>query len=50
MKFSHSLQFNAVLDWSNRDIAYSNLKKQYVAYMKKDLGAIRERVLTSAAS
>jgi hypothetical protein len=30
MKFSHSLQFNAVPDWSNHYIAYSNLKKQYV--------------------
>ncbi|KAL6705555.1 low-affinity phosphate transporter [Coniothyrium glycines] len=28
MKFSHSLQFNAVPDWSNHYIAYSNLKKQ----------------------
>lgn len=27
MKFSHSLQFNAVPDWSNHYIAYSNLKK-----------------------
>jgi phosphate transporter len=43
MKFSHSLQFNAVPDWSNHYIAYSNLKKQYVAYTKKDLGAIRRR-------
>jgi SPX domain protein involved in polyphosphate accumulation len=50
MKFSHSLQFNAVPDWSNHYIAYSNLKKQYVAYMRKDLGAIWERVLTGAAS
>jgi hypothetical protein len=24
------LQFNAVPDWSNHYIAYSNLKKQYV--------------------
>jgi hypothetical protein len=31
MKFSHSLQFNAVPDWSNHYIAYSNLKKQYVS-------------------
>ncbi|KAL1601027.1 low-affinity phosphate transporter [Nothophoma quercina] len=28
MKFSHSLQFNAVPDWSNHYVAYSNLKKQ----------------------
>ncbi|CDR36305.1 CYFA0S01e00386g1_1 [Cyberlindnera fabianii] len=27
MKFSHSLQFNAVPEWSSRYIAYSNLKK-----------------------
>ena len=27
MKFSHSLQFNAVPDWSAYYIAYSNLKK-----------------------
>ena len=27
MKFSHSLQFNAVSDWSAYYIAYSNLKK-----------------------
>jgi hypothetical protein len=27
MKFSHSLQFNSVPDWSGHYIAYSNLKK-----------------------
>jgi phosphate transporter len=27
MKFSHSIQFNAVPDWSSSYIAYSNLKK-----------------------
>lgn len=27
MKFSHSIQFNAVPDWSTNYIAYSNLKK-----------------------
>lgn len=27
MKFSHSLQFNAVPEWSSRYLAYSNLKK-----------------------
>lgn len=32
MKFSHSLQFNAVPDWSNHYVAYSNLKKQYVLH------------------
>lgn len=30
MKFSHSLQFNAVPDWSAYYIAYSNLKKLWV--------------------
>jgi SPX domain len=30
MKFSHSIQFNAVPDWSSQYIAYSNLKKLYV--------------------
>lgn len=27
MKFSHSIQFNAVPDWSSNYINYSNLKK-----------------------
>ncbi len=27
MKFSHSIQFNAVPDWSGHYISYSNLKK-----------------------
>jgi len=27
MKFSHSIQFNAVPDWSSHYISYSNLKK-----------------------
>jgi len=27
MKFSHSIQFNAVPDWSSNYISYSNLKK-----------------------
>lgn len=30
MKFSHSIQFNAVPDWSSHYISYSNLKKLYV--------------------
>lgn len=30
MKFSHSIQFNAVPDWSAHYIAYDNLKKLYV--------------------
>jgi hypothetical protein len=32
MKFSHSLQFNSVPDWSSHYIAYSNLKKLYVLH------------------
>lgn len=32
MKFSHSIQFNAVPDWSSHYIAYSNLKKLLVNY------------------
>lgn len=31
MKFSHSIQFNAVPDWSSQYINYSNLKKLCVA-------------------
>ena len=34
MKFSHSLQFNAVPDWSSNYISYSNLKKLYVQYIR----------------
>ena len=30
MKFSHSVQFNAVPEWSSHYINYSNLKKLYV--------------------
>ena len=30
MKFSHSIQFNAVPDWSSHYISYSNLKKLFV--------------------
>lgn len=32
MKFSHSIQFNAVPDWSSHYIAYSNLKKMLVLF------------------
>lgn len=31
MKFSHSIQFNAVPEWSSHYISYSNLKKLYVS-------------------
>ena len=40
MKFSHSLQFNAVPDWSNHYVAYSNLKKQYVSRTMELMGAL----------
>lgn len=32
MKFAHSIQFNAVPDWTSHYIAYSNLKKLYVLF------------------
>ncbi|KAI5820590.1 SPX domain-containing protein [Pyronema omphalodes] len=35
MKFSHSIQFNAVPDWSSHYIAYSNLKKLIYTLEKK---------------
>ena len=35
MKFSHSIQFNAVPDWSSHYIAYSNLKKLSVAFPER---------------
>ncbi|KAG5970071.1 hypothetical protein E4U58_000772 [Claviceps cyperi] len=34
MKFSHSVQFNAVPDWSSHYIAYSNLKKLIYQFEK----------------
>jgi len=34
MKFSHSIQFNAVPDWTSHYIAYSNLKKLSVFIVK----------------
>ncbi|CCE64421.1 hypothetical protein TPHA_0H02170 [Tetrapisispora phaffii CBS 4417] len=37
MKFSHSLQFNAVPDWSSKYIAYSQLKKTIYALQKDKL-------------
>ncbi|CAJ0753709.1 11900_t:CDS:2, partial [Entrophospora sp. SA101] len=36
MKFSHSIQFNAVPDWADHYIAYSNLKK-LVYQLEKDI-------------
>jgi len=35
MKFSHSIQFNAVPDWSSNYIAYSNLKKSIYTLEKQ---------------
>ena len=35
MKFSHSIQFNAVPDWSSNYISYSNLKKLIYALEKQ---------------
>ena len=48
MKFSHSLQFNAVPDWSNHYIAYSNLKKQYVDMVGGELANLGLVMLTDA--
>lgn len=42
MKFSHSIQFNAVPDWSSHYISYSNLKKLY------DQRGILPRIVASA--
>lgn len=39
MKFSHSLQFNAVPDWADKYIAYSNLKKA-IYMMEKELPSV----------
>lgn len=39
MKFSHSLQFNAVPEWSSKYIAYSHLKKLIYALQKDKLYA-----------
>jgi hypothetical protein len=35
MKFSHSIQFNAVPDWASHYIAYSNLKKMYTPAIRQ---------------
>lgn len=56
MKFSHSIQFNAVPDWSSHYIAYSNLKKMLVLFscfpcfpflISKDLRDLRTDPLNS---
>ena len=43
MKFSHSIQFNAVPDWSSHYIAYSNLKKLCVLCPPPLLGGLLTR-------
>ena len=51
MKFSHSIQFNAVPDWSSHYIAYSNLKKLYVSVSCKALSPSYGKVqLTSVCN
>lgn len=40
MKFSHSVQFNAVPEWSSNYIAYSNLKKLYVTFDREKAGLV----------
>lgn len=39
MKFSHSLQFNAVPEWSSKYIAYSNLKKLIYNLQRESLAS-----------
>ncbi|CAN3374722.1 hypothetical protein DIURU_002297 [Diutina rugosa] len=48
MKFSHSLQFNAVPEWSNKYIAYSTLKKLIYRLQSESLRTgDQERLLSS---
>ena len=49
MKFSHSLQFNAVPDWSNQYIAYSNLKK-LIYSLEKEVNQRAQKLATDAES
>ncbi|KAH3673546.1 hypothetical protein WICMUC_003653 [Wickerhamomyces mucosus] len=51
MKFSHSLQFNAVPEWSTKYIAYSNLKKLIYKLQRESLKdtAIQNRDDTEAS-
>ncbi|KAI5280588.1 low-affinity phosphate transporter, partial [Ascosphaera aggregata] len=50
MKFSHSLQFNAVPDWSTHYIAYSNLKKLIYTLEKQTSSTSNERTSTNVES
>ncbi|KAJ5920313.1 Sodium/sulfate symporter, partial [Penicillium verrucosum] len=49
MKFSHSVQFNAVPDWSSNYIAYSNLKK-LIYTLEKQLNRIEGPATTDVES
>ncbi|KAK4957863.1 low-affinity phosphate transporter [Elasticomyces elasticus] len=49
MKFSHSLQFNAVPDWSSNYISYSNLKK-LIFQLEKQLHQANRPVSQDAES
>ncbi|KAF8473955.1 SPX domain-containing protein [Kalaharituber pfeilii] len=50
MKFSHSIQFNAVPDWSSHYIAYSSLKKLLYTLEKQIFGQDSEAPLDSERS
>ncbi|CAK7909309.1 low-affinity phosphate transporter Pho91p [[Candida] anglica] len=47
MKFSHSLQFNAVPEWSSKYIAYTTLKKLIYSLQRDDLRVQNEDAETS---
>ena len=47
MKFSHSIQFNAVPDWSSQYIAYSNLKK-LIYTLEKEVNQRNQNVALDA--
>lgn len=49
MKFSHSIQFNAVPDWSSNYIAYSNLKK-LIYTLEKQINRIEGPATTDVES
>ncbi|KAL9093419.1 MAG: hypothetical protein Q9159_000273 [Coniocarpon cinnabarinum] len=49
MKFSHSLQFNAVADWTNQYLAYSNLKK-LIYTLESELSQRSQSLLNDAES
>ena len=47
MKFSHSIQFNAVPDWSSHYISYSNLKK-LIYQLEKEVNAASGRARSNS--